>query len=209
MTDLARGFPIAVLVSGSGTNLQALIDAASAPDHSARIVVVISDRPGVRALQRAADAGIPTEIVSWTRATDRAAFTSDLCDAAERHEARALVLAGFMRILAPNAMERYPGAIINTHPALLPAFPGAHAVPQALAHGVKLSGVTIHFVDEEVDHGPIIYQEAVPVEPGDTEDRLQTRIQAVEHRAYPMVVDAFCRDRLTIKGRTVDWKEAP
>ncbi len=209
MTDFAEGFPIAVLVSGSGTNLQALIDASSAPDHSARIVVVISDRPGVRALERAAGAGIPTEIVSWKRATDRESFTSDLCDAAERHGARALVLAGFMRILAPNAMKRYPSGIINTHPALLPAFPGAHAVPQALAHGVKLTGVTIHFVDEEVDHGPIIYQEAVPVEPGDTEDQLQARIQAVEHRAYPMVVDAFCGDRLSIKGRTVDWKGAP
>lgn len=209
MTDFAEGFPIAVLVSGSGTNLQALIDASSAPDHSARIVVVISDRPGVRALERAAGAGIPTEIVSWKRAADRESFTSDLCDAAERHGARALVLAGFMRILAPNAMKRYPSGIINTHPALLPAFPGAHAVPQALAHGVKLTGVTIHFVDEEVDHGPIIYQEAVPVEPGDTEDQLQARIQAVEHRAYPMVVDAFCGDRLSIKGRTVDWKGAP
>jgi phosphoribosylglycinamide formyltransferase-1 len=209
MTDFAEGFPIAVLVSGSGTNLQALIDASSAPDHSARIVVVISDRPGVRALERAAGAGIPTEIVSWKRAPDRESFTSDLCDAAERHGARALVLAGFMRILAPNAMKRYPGGIINTHPALLPAFPGAHAVPQALAHGVKLTGVTIHFVDEEVDHGPIIYQEAVPVEPGDTEDQLQARIQAVEHRAYPMVIDAFCCDRLSIKGRTVDWKGAP
>jgi phosphoribosylglycinamide formyltransferase-1 len=172
-------------------------------------VVVISDRPGVRALERAADAGIPAEVVSWKGAADRELFTSDLCDAAAHHGARAMVLAGFMRILAPNAMKRFPGGIINIHPALLPAFPGAHAVPQALAHGVKLTGVTIHFVDEEVDHGPIIYQEAVPLVPGDTEDHLQARIQAVEHRAYPMVVDAFCRDRLSIEGRIVDWKEAP
>jgi len=209
MTNSARGFPIAVLVSGGGTNLQALIDASAGSDHAARVVVVISDRPGVRALERAAAAGIPTEVVSWKGASDREAFTGDLCDAAERHGAHAMVLAGFMRILAPNAMKRFPDAIINTHPALLPAFPGAHAVPQALAHGVKLSGVTIHFVDEEVDHGPIIYQEAVAVMPDDTEDQLQARIQAVEHRAYPMVIDAFCRNRLAIEGRTVDWKEAP
>jgi phosphoribosylglycinamide formyltransferase-1 len=209
MTDSAEGFPIAVLVSGSGTNLQALIDASRAPGYSARITVVISDRPGIRALDRAGDAGIPTEVVSWQQGKDREAFTGDLCDAAQRHGAAAMVLAGFMRILAPNAMERFPGAIINTHPALLPSFPGAHAVPQALAHGVKLTGVTIHFVDEEVDHGPIIYQEAVPVMPGDTEDDLQARIQAVEHRAYPVVVDAFGRGRLTIKGRTVNWEEAP
>jgi phosphoribosylglycinamide formyltransferase-1 len=208
MTNPGRGFPIAVLVSGSGTNLQALIDASAAGDHAARIVVVISDRPGVRALDRAAAAGVPTEVVAWRGAADREAFTGELCSAAERHGARALVLAGFMRILAPNAMQRFPNAIINTHPALLPAFPGAHAVPQALAHGVKLTGVTIHFVDEEVDHGPIIYQEAVPVMPDDSEDQLQARIQAVEHRAYPMVVDAFCRNRLTIDGRTVDWEQA-
>jgi phosphoribosylglycinamide formyltransferase-1 len=209
MTDSARGFPIAVLVSGSGTNLQALIDASAAGDHAATIVVVISDRPGVRALDRAARAGIPAEVVSWKGAADREAFTGELCDAAERYGARAMVLAGFMRILTPNAMQRFPNAIINTHPALLPAFPGAHAVPQALAHGVKLTGVTIHFVDEEVDHGPIIYQEAVAVMPGDTEDQLQARIQAVEHRAYPMVVDAFCRNRLSVEGRTVGWREAP
>lgn len=209
MTEPAERFPIAVLVSGSGTNLQALIDAAAAPDHGARIVVVISDRPEVKALERAADANIPTEVVSWRASRGREQFTTAVCDAAQRHGARAMILAGFMRILAPGAMERFPGAIINTHPALLPAFPGAHAVPQALAHGVKLTGVTIHFVDEEVDHGPIIYQEAVAVVAGDTEDQLQERIQAVEHRVYPMVVDAFCRGRLAIAGRTVTWRESP
>lgn len=209
MTELAERFPIAVLVSGSGTNLQALIDAAAASDYAGRIVVVISDRPGVQALERAAAAGIPTEVVSWKESPDRDAFTTAICDAATAHGAEAMILAGFMRILAPVAMERFPAAIINTHPALLPAFPGAHAVPQALAHGVKLSGVTIHFVDEEVDHGPIIYQEAVAVAAGDGEADLQSRIQTVEHRAYPVVVDAFCRGRLTIAGRTVTWREQP
>jgi formyltetrahydrofolate-dependent phosphoribosylglycinamide formyltransferase len=202
-------YPVAVLVSGSGTNLQAILDAAARPEYAARIAVVISDRPGVRALQRAEAAGVPAEVVEWATSPDRAEFTAAVCDAADRHGAAALILAGFMRILAPIAIERFPHRILNTHPALLPAFPGAHAVPQALAHGVKLSGVSIHFVDEEVDHGPIIRQEAVPVVAGDTEATLQARIQAVEHRLYPEVIDAFARGDLTVDGRIVTWKETP
>ena len=200
-------YPVAVLVSGSGSNLQAIIDAASDPGYSARICVVISDRPGVYALERAEAAGIPAVVVAWRDFDDRASFTEAVCDAAEAHRARGMVLAGFMRILAPGAIARFPNRILNTHPALLPAFPGAHAVPEAIAHGVKLTGVTIHFVDEEVDHGPIITQIAVPVEPGDTEASLQARIQAEEHRVYPTVIDAFAAGRLEVVGRAVTWKE--
>lgn len=196
--------PIAVLVSGSGSNLQALIDASAADDYRARIVVVVGDRPGIRALDRAEAAGIPTEVIAWDG--DREKCTTAVCDIADRHGARAIVLAGFMRILAPSAIDRFPGAILNTHPALLPAFPGAHAIPQALAHGVKLTGVTIHFVDEEVDHGPIVAQVAVPVLPGDDERSLTERIQAVEHRLYPQVVDAFAAGRLSVDGRVVTWE---
>ena len=196
--------PIAVLVSGSGSNLQALIEATTGPGHAAQIVVVISDRPGIMALQRAEAAGIPTEVVPWD--ADREGCTQRLCAAAAGHGARALVLAGFMRILAPLAVDRFPGAILNTHPALLPSFPGAHAVPQALAHGVKLTGVTIHFVDEEVDHGPIIVQETVPVAPDDDERSLSAKIKAVEHRLYPEVVDAFARGALAVDGRIVRWE---
>ena len=204
--DDAR-FPIAVLVSGSGSNLQAIIDAAADPGYSARVTVVISDRDGVRALDRAAAAGITTQVVPWADYPDRASFTDAVCDAAEAHGARALILAGFMRILAPNAIARFPMRIVNTHPALLPAFPGAHAIPEAIAHGVKLTGVTIHFVDEEVDHGPIITQVPVPIEPGDTEASLVARIQAEEHRLYTQVIDAFARGRLEVSGRSVTWKE--
>jgi phosphoribosylglycinamide formyltransferase-1 len=204
--DDAR-LPIAVLVSGSGSNLQAIIDAARDPAYGARIVAVIADRPGILALDRATAAGIPTEVVAWTSFGDRATFTGAVCDAADQHGAAALVLAGWMRILSPNAIARFPSRILNTHPALLPAFPGAHAVAEAIAHGVKLTGVTIHFVDEEVDHGPIIDQVAVAVEPGDTEASLQSRIQAEEHRVYPAVVDAFARGRLEVRGRSVIWKE--
>jgi phosphoribosylglycinamide formyltransferase-1 len=199
--------PVAVLVSGSGSNLQAIIDAVRTPGFAARICVVISDRPGVYALERAANAGIPAEVIRWGDYPDRAAFSAAVCDAAEAHGAEGLVLAGFMRILAPVAIARFRNRILNTHPALLPAFPGAHAIPEAIAHGVKLTGVTIHFVDEEVDHGPIITQVAVGVEPNDTEATLQARIQAVEHEVYPQVVGAFAAGRLVVSGRAVTWKE--
>ncbi len=170
------------------------------------MVAVIADRPGAKALERSAAAGVPTHVVAWSSYDSRPAFTSAVCDAAARHGAEALVLAGFMRILSPEAMERFPDRILNIHPALLPAFPGASAVPQALAHGVKLTGVTVHLVDEKVDHGPIVYQEAVPVLPGDTEDTLHARIQTVEHRVYPMVVDALARGALDVDGRIVSWE---
>jgi phosphoribosylglycinamide formyltransferase-1 len=193
-------------VSGGGSNLQALIDASADPGYGAEIVVVISDRPGVRGLERAAEAGLPNVVVDWTEHGDRGSFTRSVADVAVAHGAEALILAGFMRILAPDAIRRFPHRIINTHPALLPAFPGAHAIPEALAHGVKLSGVTIHFVDEEVDHGPIIFQEAVRVRDDETEASLQARIQEIEHRAYPEVVDAFARGLVKVDGRSVRWE---
>jgi phosphoribosylglycinamide formyltransferase-1 len=201
--------PVAVLVSGSGSNLQALLDASSTdPDFGARVVVVISDRPGVAALSRAADAGVPCEVIPWGDFDDRQEFSIAVCDAAQRHGAEALLLAGFMRILSPAAIDRYPNRIINIHPALLPAFPGAHAVPAALAHGVKVSGVTVHFVDDEVDHGPIIAQRSVAVEPGDSEETLHVRIQTEEHRLFPLVVKAFAAGRLRVDGRRVIWEES-
>jgi phosphoribosylglycinamide formyltransferase-1 len=201
--------PIAVLVSGSGSNLQALLDASSADlEFGARIAVVISDRPGVLALERSALSGVPGEVVAWGDYQDREAFSVAVCDTAHRHGAEALILAGFMRILSPVAISRYPNRIINIHPALLPAFPGAHAVPAALAHGVKVSGVTVHFVDDEVDHGPIIAQRAVPVQADDTEETLHARIQNEEHVLFPQVVKAFAAGRLRIEGRRVIWEES-
>ena len=200
--------PIAVLVSGSGTNLQAILDAAAAPGFAASVVAVISDRPDALALDRARSAGVSVETVPWPGAAHRSEFTDDLCGAAEALGAKAMVLAGFMRILSPGAMRRFPNAILNIHPALLPAFPGAHAVEDALARGVKVTGVTVHIVDEEVDHGPILHQEAVPVHPGDTADSLHERIQQVEHRMYPEVIDAFARGVITIDGSKATWARA-
>lgn len=197
---------IAVLISGSGSNLQAIIDAiAGDTAFGAEIAVVISDRPGVEGLARAEAAGLATEVVRWDVHGDRAAFTSAICDVVDRHRAFAMVLAGFMRILGPEAIERFPHGILNVHPAVLPAFPGAHAVEQALEHAVKLTGVTVHFIDEHVDHGPIISQEAVAVLADDDVASLHQRIQAVEHRLYPEAIRAFAAGRLSIEGRTVRW----
>ncbi|MFQ5967666.1 MAG: phosphoribosylglycinamide formyltransferase [Acidimicrobiia bacterium] len=197
---------IAVLVSGSGTNLQAIIDRAAADkDFGARIAVVLSDRPDVRALRRAAAAGIDTEVIPWSDHPGREAFTKAICDAAESYGAETLVLAGFMRILSPEAIERFPNRILNIHPALLPSFPGCDSVIDALSHGVKVTGVTVHFVDEEVDHGPIIAQKAIAVRPDDTPETLHGRIQAVEHRLYPSVIKALAQGRLRVDGRRVVW----
>lgn len=196
----------AVLVSGSGSNLQAILDTERAdPAFGATTVVVISDRPGVRSLERAHAAGLPAEVVHWSEMPGRDAFTAAVCETAEGYGAQALICAGFMRILAPEAIRRFPERILNVHPALLPAFPGAHAVDDALAHGVKVTGVTVHFVDEKVDHGPIIAQEPVAVLPEDTPATLHARIQEVEHRIYPAAIDAFAKGRLTVEGRAVRW----
>jgi phosphoribosylglycinamide formyltransferase-1 len=200
--------PIAVLVSGSGTNLQALLDAAADPAFGAVVAVVISDRHRVKAIDRAEAAGIPAVVVDWSSFGDREDFTTAVCDVAETHRAEALVLAGFMRVMAPVALDRFPQRILNIHPSLLPSFPGRHAVDEALAHGVKVTGVTVHFVDEQVDHGPIIAQRAIEVLEGDTTDTLHSRIQAEEHRLYPDVVAALAQGRLKIEGRSVVW-DAP
>ena len=196
-------FPLAILASGTGSNLAAILEAAAADEFAAEVVVVISDRTDAGVLKIARSAGIPTSVVSGSR--KRQALTTAVCDEAERYGARALVLAGFMRILGLEAIDRFPDAILNTHPSLLPSFPGMYSVRQALEHGVKLAGCTIHFLDEEIDTGPIIAQEAVAVLDADTEDTLHARIKSVEHSLYPQVVDAFARGRLVVQDRVVRW----
>ncbi|MCB1246403.1 MAG: phosphoribosylglycinamide formyltransferase [Acidimicrobiia bacterium] len=197
--------PIAVLISGRGTNLQALIDASANPDFGCAIVGVISDRAGVAGLERAEKAGLPTTVVDWAAYTDRSAFTAAVCDAAIGIGAKALVLAGFMRILSEEAVVRFPHRIINVHPSLLPRYPGAHAIEQALESEDDVTGVTVHFVDELVDHGPIIAQAAVTIAADDTAESLQARVQAVEHRLLPAVVSAFGRGDIVISGGVVGW----
>jgi len=191
---------IAVLASGSGTNLQALIDDPRVRPH---IAVVLSDRQDAQALQRAAHVGIQTSVIRWQDHADRDAFSSALADVVESHGAKGVVLAGFMRILAPSFVDRFPGRVLNIHPSLLPSFPGAHAVDAALEHGAKVTGVTVHIVDEKVDNGPIVAQVPVEILSDDTVETLHARIQVEEHRIYPEVVAAFVEGHLLVSGRKV------
>ena len=187
---------VGVLVSGEGTNLQALIDAGLP------ISVVISNRAEAPALARAARANIPTAFVDH-RAMSRETFEDRLLAVLASHAVEVVVLAGFMRLLTPHFVDRFPLRIVNTHPSLLPAFPGANAVHQALAHGAKLAGVTVHFVDHSLDGGPIIAQAAVPVLDGDDPASLHARIRTEEHRLLPEVVRALAGGRLSCQGRIV------
>jgi phosphoribosylglycinamide formyltransferase-1 len=199
---------IAVLVSGSGSNLQALMDAvASDPSFGGEIVLVVADRDGTFGVTRAKAAGIPTQVINWWDAADREAFTSSIVEALRIVETDLVVLAGFMRILSKEVVEAFPDRIINVHPSLLPAFPGGRAVEDALDAGVKLAGLTVHFVDEMVDHGPIIAQRSVPVLASDTRADLHARIQKEEHALYPKVVRAFCRGEIRVQENVVATRE--
>ena len=173
---------IGVLVSGSGTNLQALID------DELPIAAVASNRADAGALARAAAAGIPTGVFDLDDHASRAARDGAMADWLAAQNVDLVVCAGYMHLLTPAFLDRFPGRIVNVHPALLPRFPGTHPIDDALAAGVPETGATVHFVDEGVDTGPVIRQEAVPIEPGDTVETLRARIQAVEHRLLPTVV---------------------
>lgn len=165
------------------------------------IKLVVSDNDSAEALERAERAGIGTAVVRWEDHRGRSEFSDAVADLVEERGAKGVVLAGFMRILSPSFIDRFPERIVNIHPSLLPAFPGVRAVEAALAHGVRVTGVTVHFVDEEVDHGPIIAQRAVEVLNGDTVESLHRRIQTVEHVLYPEIVKAFVRGELTSESR--------
>ncbi len=193
---------VAVLVSGTGTLLQALLDAAG-PDYPALVVAVGADRPGAAALRRAADRGLPTLVVELARHPDRASWDVALTEAVAAHRPDLIVTAGFMKILGPAFLECFGGRIVNTHPALLPAFPGPHPVADALAHGVRVTGATVHLVDAGVDTGPILAQRAIDVLPGDTEQRLHEKIKVVERRLLVDVVAELVRCGCTVTGRKV------
>jgi phosphoribosylglycinamide formyltransferase 1 len=192
---------VAVLVSGHGSNLQALLDAAAAPGSGMAVVLVAADRPDAFGLERARRAGVDTAVVRPADHPDRRAFDLALRDRVAAARPDVVCLAGFMRILGPAFVRAFPDRIVNTHPSLLPAFRGAHAVRDALAYGVKVTGCTVHLVDEEVDHGPVLFQAAVPVEPGDDEDRLHERIKAQEHRLLPLAVRLLAQGRVRVEGR--------
>jgi phosphoribosylglycinamide formyltransferase 1 len=191
---------VGVLISGRGSNLQALIDAAAAGTLGGQVVVVISNVAGVQGLDRARLAGIPA-IVQDHRGRSREDHDRALLDHLRGHDADLVCLAGYMRLLSPVLIAAYPGRVLNVHPSLLPAFPGLEAQRQAFDHGVKVSGATVHLVDEGLDTGPIVMQEAVPVADDDTPASLAARILAAEHRIYPEAVRRVLSGRLVRAGR--------
>ncbi|WP_424536962.1 phosphoribosylglycinamide formyltransferase [Sphaerisporangium viridialbum] len=192
---------LVVLVSGSGTNLQALMDAAAADAYGARVVAVGADRDGIEGLARARRAGLPAFVVKLADHPSRAAWDQALRTEIASHDPDLVVSAGFMKILGPEVLNAFP--VVNTHPALLPSFPGAHAVAEALAYGVRVTGCTVHLVDAGVDTGPVIAQEAVAVRDGDDEDALHERIKTVERRLLVEVVGRMAREGWTVTGRHV------
>lgn len=198
-----RPVRVVVLLSGTGTLLQALLDAAQDADYPVRIVGVGSDRPGVAGLARAERANVPSFVVRLADHADRPAWDVALTEAVAAYRPDLVVSAGFMKIVGPAFLDRYAGRMINTHPALLPAFPGAHAVADAVAYGVKVTGCTVHLVDKGVDTGPILAQQPVEVQTGEQADDLHARIKAVERRLLVEVVARLAREGATVNGRKV------
>jgi phosphoribosylglycinamide formyltransferase-1 len=194
---------LGVLISGGGSNLQAIIDAARRGDLEAEVAVVISSDAEAYGLERARAAGVPT--VSVDRATHSSALERDHAIRAtlEQHEVGLVVMAGYMRLLGNEVLDAFPERVLNIHPALLPSFPGASGIHDAWDSGVKVTGVTVHFANERFDEGPIVAQQAVPIEEDDTLESLEARIHRVEHSLYPAVIQLIAEDRVRIEGRRV------
>ncbi|MEX1196296.1 MAG: phosphoribosylglycinamide formyltransferase [Pseudohongiellaceae bacterium] len=192
-----RRCPVVVLISGNGSNLQAIMDTSA--DSAYEVVGVLSNRPDAYGLQRAADAGVPSAIVSHRDHPDRESFEQALMEAIDTWQPRLLVLAGFMRILTASFVTRYQGRILNIHPSLLPAYRGTNTHQRVLDAGETEHGVSVHFVTEELDGGPVICQAAVPVEARDDKDSLARKVAAREHKIYPEAVDWFAQGRLVMR----------
>ena len=200
---MADPLRLGVLLSGSGTNLQALIDAVAAGRLRATIAVVISNVPDATGLERARRHGIAAVTLDHRGSSSRAAYDAQVVEVLRAHDVGLVALAGFMRLVTPVLLDAFPNRVLNVHPALLPAFPGLHAERQALAYGARLTGVTVHFVDEKTDHGPILAQAAVPILPADTEATLHARVQRQEHRLYPLAIQLIADGRVRVEGRRV------
>jgi phosphoribosylglycinamide formyltransferase-1 len=200
---------VGVLISGSGTNLQAILDRAADGSLPARIALVISNRAGVRGLERAAAAGVPTQVLDHRGFARREDYDATLVAALRAAGVELVALAGFDRLVTHVLLDAFPQRVINIHPGLLPAFKGLHAQRQAVEYGVRIAGATVHFVDESVDHGPIILQGAVAVDPDDGPDTVAARILEVEHQLYPAAIRLFAEGRLRIDGRRVRISGTP
>ena len=194
---------IAVVASGRGSNFQAIIDAITSGTIPAECVALITDNPKAYAIERAQKAGIPCRVIDYRTFPSREVYERALLSTMQDVNADLFVLAGYMRILGSSIVRAFPGKMVNIHPALLPCFTGLHAQRQAVQHGVKVAGCTVHFVDESLDGGPIILQRCVPVLEADDEDALAERILEQEHIAFPEAIRLFCEDRLVIDGRKV------
>jgi phosphoribosylglycinamide formyltransferase-1 len=198
---MSKPFPLAILASGSGTNLQAIIDAVEDGRVPAEIRVVICNRANAKALERAERHQLAAELVDHKAFPSREAFDEHIVGILRDRGVELVCLAGFDRLLSPVFIRAFPERILNIHPALLPSFPGLHAQRQALEYGVRIAGCTVHIVDEQTDHGPIIIQAAVPVYSDDTVESVTERILAEEHRIYPEAVCLFAEGRIRIEGR--------
>lgn len=189
---------LAVIISGRGSNLQALIDATAAPAFPAEIILVLSNRPGALGLERAAKAGIPTRVIDHKEFSDRAAFDAEMTAAMEAAGTELVCLAGFMRLLSDEFVDHWRDKMINIHPSLLPAFKGLDVQERVLARGARFAGCTVHYVRKEMDTGPIIVQAVVPVHPDDTPDSLAARVLEREHDIYPLAVRLIAEGRVAI-----------
>jgi phosphoribosylglycinamide formyltransferase-1 len=194
---------IVILISGRGSNMQAIVQASQSQQWPAQIAAVISNKPDAAGLAYAASQGIPTSVVESKAFSDRESFDAALQQAIDGFQADLVVLAGFMRILTPQFVQHYENRIMNIHPSLLPSFVGLHTHQQALDAGVKFHGATVHFVTAELDHGPIIDQACVRIEDGDTEDTLAQKLLAKEHQIYPRAVRLFVEGKLVVEGNRV------
>lgn len=200
---------LGVLISGEGTNLQAIIDAVDRGELKADLRVVISNQAAAHGLERARRHGIPAEVIDHRRFSSRAEFDRALVDSLRGHEVELVVCAGFMRLLSPVMVAAFRDRIMNIHPALCPSFPGVDAQKQALDYGVRFSGCTVFFVTEGIDDGPVIVQAVVPVHQDDAEATLSARIHAEEHRIYPFAIRLYQEGRLEVRGRKVQIRDSP
>ena len=198
-----------VLISGAGTNLQAILDRIAVGRLACTLREVISNRPGVPGIGRAERAGVPTRVIDHRRFAGREEFERAILTALREAEVELVLLAGFDRLITRTLIEAFPLRIMNIHPALLPAFRGLQAQAAARAYGVKIAGATVHFVDEQADHGPIILQGAIPIGPDDTEAEVRDRILAVEHEIYPTAIQFFAEGRLEVEDRRVRVRGVP
>lgn len=199
----------AVFISGQGTNLQAMIDSVAKGEIKADLALVISSTDKAFGLKRAEKAGIKTLVFSPDNYTNKQSVDRDIVIALKEHQIDFIVLAGYMRLLTPYFVKEYPNKIINIHPSLLPSFKGAHGIKDAFTYGVKQTGVTVHFVNEKMDNGPIILQDTVKINEEDTLETLEAKIHRVEHRIYPQAVVLMADQRLKVKGRRVTILEQP